>query len=124
MYVRFRSLNLCNRIARPPSPSADSIRIAPCSCRSASLEKALFLFCPVYSAFFDRAPNLCLCAPPLLFCSSQKAVWRYEVVGDGVRFEYDSPDGEGGFPGALAVKVSYVYVRNREGGTEREMCTT
>eukprot|EP00903_Cladosiphon_okamuranus_P010539 g9969.t1 len=36
-----------------------------------------------------------------------KAVWRHEIVGDGVRFEYDSPDGEGGFPGALAVKVTY-----------------
>ncbi|CAM9487291.1 unnamed protein product [Ectocarpus sp. 6 AP-2014] len=50
-----------------------------------------------------------------------KAVWRHEVFhtsdGVGVKFEYDSPDGEGGFPGALATKVTYSVKRGSERGT-------
>ncbi|CAN0377763.1 unnamed protein product, partial [Ectocarpus sp. 12 AP-2014] len=50
-----------------------------------------------------------------------KAVWRHEVFhtsdGVSVRFEYDSPDGEGGFPGALATKVTYSVKRGSERGT-------
>lgn len=41
--------------------------------------------------------------------SPTQAVWQHEVVhtseGVGIRFEHDSPDGEGGFPGALSAKV-------------------
>lgn len=55
-------------------------------------------------------------------CVRPQAVWRHEIVADGVRFEYDSPDGEGGFPGALAVKVRVcACVRERE--RERENVT-
>ncbi|CAM9452217.1 unnamed protein product [Scytosiphon promiscuus] len=50
-----------------------------------------------------------------------KAVWRHEVVhtsdGVGIRFEHDSPDGEGGFPGTLASKVTYSVKRGSVPGT-------
>ncbi|CAM9877280.1 unnamed protein product, partial [Ectocarpus fasciculatus] len=50
-----------------------------------------------------------------------KTVWRHEVFhtsdGVGVKFEYDSPDGDCGFPGALAAKVTYSVKRGSERGT-------
>lgn len=43
-----------------------------------------------------------------VLCSTQ-VVWEHDVYevpgGIAVRFSYDSPDGESGFPGALAVKA-------------------
>eukprot|EP00904_Undaria_pinnatifida_P013483 jgi/Undpi1/9265/HiC_scaffold_26.g11723.m1 len=49
------------------------------------------------------------------------AVWRHELIytsdGVGVCFELDSPDGDGGFPGALAVKVTYTIKRLSKPGT-------
>ncbi len=35
------------------------------------------------------------------------------MLADGVRFEYDSPDGEGGFPGDLSVKVAAVWLKKQ-----------
>ncbi|CAM9615291.1 unnamed protein product [Ectocarpus fasciculatus] len=50
-----------------------------------------------------------------------KEVWRHEVFHTsdsvGVKFEYDSPDGDCGFPGALAAKVTYSVKRGSERGT-------
>lgn len=36
-------------------------------------------------------------------------IWNAEVLSDGVRFCYHSPDGECGFPGALDVSVTYTW---------------
>lgn len=46
--------------------------------------------------------------------SSPQVVWRHEMLADGVRFEYDSPEGEGGYPGALSVKVTARCVVEKE----------
>lgn len=39
-------------------------------------------------------------------------LWAYEVLDDGLRFSFESPDGDGGFPGN--VKASVCYRLNRE----------
>lgn len=45
-------------------------------------------------------------------CFTHQVLWRHEVFGSpegvGVRFTYISPDGEEGFPGDLAVKVTNI----------------
>ncbi|WP_309090624.1 aldose epimerase family protein [Domibacillus sp.] len=36
-----------------------------------------------------------------------KVVWKSECIAGGVRFTYDSPDGEGGYPGNVKAVVTY-----------------
>ncbi|GHU83984.1 aldose 1-epimerase [Clostridia bacterium] len=38
-----------------------------------------------------------------------KKVWRAQAQGDALRLSIDSPDGEEGYPGALAVQVTYTF---------------
>ena len=37
----------------------------------------------------------------------QNKIWNGRFIGDGIRFDYTSPDGEEGFPGQVEVAVSY-----------------
>ncbi|CAM9407388.1 unnamed protein product [Ascophyllum nodosum] len=60
----------------------------------------------------NDGPN-CLHSGPKAF---DKALWRHQIVREddgaaGVRFELDSPDGDEGFPGNLAVKATYTVRR-------------
>jgi aldose 1-epimerase len=43
-----------------------------------------------------------------------KVVWDAEVVEDGVRFSYLSPDGEEGYPGNLHIQVTYTLDNHNE----------
>jgi aldose 1-epimerase len=43
-----------------------------------------------------------------------KVVWDAEIIEDGVRFSYFSPDGEEGYPGNLTVQVTYTLNNNNE----------
>ncbi|MET1032235.1 aldose epimerase family protein [Domibacillus tundrae] len=36
-----------------------------------------------------------------------KAIWQSECIAGGVRFTYESPDGDGGYPGNVKVAVTY-----------------
>ena len=37
----------------------------------------------------------------------QNKIWNGRFIGDGIRFDYTSPDGEEGFPGRVDAAVSY-----------------
>lgn len=41
-------------------------------------------------------------------------LWQWEKLTDGVRFTLTSPDGEGGFPGNLHVRVEYKWNESNE----------
>ncbi|MFC0027642.1 aldose epimerase family protein [Neobacillus cucumis] len=43
-----------------------------------------------------------------------KVFWDAEIIEDGVRFSYKSPDGEEGYPGNLIVQVTYTLNNNNE----------
>lgn len=43
-----------------------------------------------------------------------KVVWDAEVLDDGVKFSYVSPDGEEGYPGNLSIEVIYSINNNNE----------
>ncbi|MDN3017117.1 galactose mutarotase [Paenibacillus sp. BSR1-1] len=43
-----------------------------------------------------------------------KVVWDAEVMEEGVRFSYLSPDGEEGYPGNLHIQVTYTLNNNNE----------
>lgn len=41
-------------------------------------------------------------------------LWQWELLSDGVRFSILSPDGEGGYPGNLDIKVEYRWNEQNE----------
>lgn len=41
-------------------------------------------------------------------------VWNYEIQDNGVSFQYLSPDGENGFPGALDTTITYRWTNDLE----------
>ncbi|MGG1397275.1 aldose epimerase family protein [Bacillus salipaludis] len=43
-----------------------------------------------------------------------KVVWDAEIIEDGVRFSYFSPDGEEGYPGNLQIRVTYILTNDNE----------
>jgi aldose 1-epimerase len=43
-----------------------------------------------------------------------KVVWEAEIIEDGVRFSYISPDGEEGYPGNLTIQVTYTLNNNND----------
>jgi aldose 1-epimerase len=46
--------------------------------------------------------------------SLDKVIWKAEPFAHGIRFSYTSPDGEEGYPGTLAVTVSYTLTDKNE----------
>jgi len=52
-----------------------------------------------------------------------KVVWRGEARPDGVTFTYTSADGEEGYPGALAARVTYVLTDRNELAIDYEATT-
>jgi aldose 1-epimerase len=67
-----------------------------------------------YSVPVNKAPN-CLHGGPNGF---DKAVWKARVLesasGPAVEFSHVSPDGDAGFPGALAVRMTYTLSNRNE----------
>lgn len=45
------------------------------------------------------------------FQGFHKKVWDWEILTDGVRFTYVSPNGEEGYPGTLTIHVTYRWSR-------------
>ncbi|MEE0946765.1 MAG: aldose epimerase family protein [Acutalibacteraceae bacterium] len=45
-------------------------------------------------------------------CGFHKKIWNSEIVDGSLVLTMESPDGEGGFPGKLSVKVTYTFDSN------------